>query len=85
MFFVQPLGKKQKRGESQRIVFCTVTLVFGVNKTKTMGELITRKNGVEKRYLLNLAISPEITEEIVNDIINAHEIDNWEIVSGWSI
>ncbi len=50
-----------------------------------MGELITRKNGVEKRYLLNLAINPQITEELVNDIINAHEIDNWEIVDGWSI
>lgn len=50
-----------------------------------MGELITRKEGVEKRYLLNLAINPEIIEEIVNDIINAHEIDNWEIKEGWSI
>jgi len=50
-----------------------------------MGELITRKDGVEKRYLLNLAINQEVTEEIVNDILNAHEVDNWEIVDGWSI
>ena len=48
-----------------------------------MGTLITRKDGVEKNYLLNLCINPEITEKIVNDILNANEIDNWEIVDGF--
>ena len=50
-----------------------------------MGTLITRKDGVEKRYLLNLAINPQITEEIVNDIVDTYEVDNWEIKDGYFI
>ena len=46
-----------------------------------MGTLITRKDGVQKNYLLNLCINPKITEEIVNDILDTHEIEDWEIMN----
>ena len=45
-----------------------------------MGTLITRKNGIQKNYLLNLDINPEVTEKVVNDILDNQEIEDWEIV-----
>ena len=48
-----------------------------------MGTLITRKDGVEKNYLLNLSINPKITEELINDILDVHEVDDWEVVDGF--
>ena len=50
-----------------------------------MGTLITRKDGVEKSYLLNLCINQDITERIINDIIDTHEVDDWEVKDGYFI
>ena len=45
-----------------------------------LGTLVTKKNGVVKNYLLNLENKDETIMKVVNDVLNHHHPDEWQII-----
>lgn len=48
-----------------------------------MHTLVTKVNGKLKYYLLNTNIKSEVTDKIVNEIIDVHQPEDWYIEEGF--
>ena len=50
-----------------------------------MHTLVIKVNGKLKYYLLNTKIKSELTDKIVNEIIDIHQPEDWYIEDGYLI